>query len=65
MKKLTRLLSLILVLVLSLSACCAGIAEKTAAVDFETLEDYFTMQFSQIPDADPIDWKETEEKINA
>ena len=42
MKKLTRLLSLFLVLVLGLSICCAGISEETAAVDLEALEAYFT-----------------------
>ena len=64
MKKLTRLLSLLLALVLCLSACCAGIADEAAAVDDETLEAYFTLLFSLIPDADPIDWKKFEEEFN-
>jgi len=65
MKKLTRLLSILLALVLCLSVCCAGIADETAAVDDETLEAYFTLLFSQIADADPIDWKGFEEEFNA
>ncbi len=65
MKKLTRLFSILLALVLCLSACCAGIAEETATVDDETFEAYFTLLFSLIPDAEPIDWKGFEEEFNA
>ena len=65
MKKLTRLLSILLALVLCLSACCAGIADETAEVDDETLEAYFTQLFSLISDADPIDWEGFEEELNA
>ena len=64
MKKLTRLLSLFLVLVLGLSICCAGISEETAAVDLEALEAYFTYWFGLIPGADQINWEGVEKKLN-
>ena len=60
-----KILSILLALVLCLSACCAGIAEETAAEDDETLEAFFTLLFSLISDAEPIDWKGFEEEFNA
>jgi len=60
-----KLLSILLALVLCLSVCCAGIADETAAGDYDNLEAYFTLLFSQIDDAAPIDWKGLKEELNA
>lgn len=58
MKIRTRLLSVILALILGLSACGAGFAEEKAVLpDTKTLTAFFSLMFSMIPGTKPIDWE--------
>ncbi len=56
MKKAIRKLSLMMVLILSLSLCCAGLASAETAEETAGMEMFMTMMKS-IPGMDQIDWE--------